>query len=248
MLYDRALYYRNVFNPETRFFRPRKADGTWVPDFDPAQNDHGFVEGTGWHYQSLAPADMAWLVNAMGRDEFNQRMTGFFNYPVPGWYRQYYNPYNETDLQAPFDFNFSGKPWESQRVVRRVLDENYMDTPDGIPGNDDCGEMSSWAVLSMMGIYSVDPSSLAYELVSPSFPKIVLHLQDPYAGKTFTIDAKGARRSALYPERGTERPGLRKKLDTLPVDCSRWRNALHFGPQAKYRVGCGARGRAAIVE
>jgi predicted alpha-1,2-mannosidase len=198
MLYDRALDYRNVFNPEVKFFRPRNADGSWVPDFNPAQDGHGFIEGTGWHYQSFAPADLKWVVDAMGRDLFNKRMTKFFDYPEPGWYAEYYNPYNETDLQAPFIFNFSGEPWKTQKVVRRVLTENYFDGPDGIPGNDDCGEMSSWAVLSMMGIYSVDPSSLAYELVGPTFPEVVVHLAAPYAGKTFTIEAEGAKADAPY--------------------------------------------------
>jgi predicted alpha-1,2-mannosidase len=187
-MYDRALYYRNVFDPETRFFRPRNADGTWVPDFDPAAGN-GFIEGSGWHYQWLEPADVAWVVNAMGRERFNKRMTQFFDYEYPSWFGQYYNPYNETDLEAPYEFNFSGKPWETQRVVRRVLKENYPDTPDGIPGNDDCGEMSSWAVMSMMGFYSVDPASLAYELSSPVFPKVIIHLNAPYTGKTFTIEA-----------------------------------------------------------
>ncbi len=197
-LYERALYYRNLFDPQDKFFRPRNSDGQWVPDFDPMQNSHGFIEGTGWHYQWLEPADLAWVINAMGRDEFNQRLTEFFNYKVPSWYAQYYNPYNETDLEAPFEFNFSGRPWESQRVVRRVLLENYTDAPDGIPGNDDCGEMSSWAVLSMMGIYSVDPASLAYELVGPEFPKVTLRLQAPYTGKDFTLEAQGAAADAPY--------------------------------------------------
>jgi predicted alpha-1,2-mannosidase len=190
-LYDRALYYRNNFDPKDRFFRPRDSDGQWVPNFDPMQDNHGFIEGTGWHYQWLEPSDMAWVVNAMGRDTFNRRLTDYFDYKVPGWYAQYYNPYNETDLEAPFEFNFSGRPWETQRVVRRVLEENYTTAPDGIPGNDDCGEMSSWAVMSMMGIYSVDPASLAYELVAPSFPKITVHLEQPYSGKTFTVVAQG---------------------------------------------------------
>ena len=70
-----------------------------------------------------------------------------------------------------------------------MLKENYTDTPDGIPGNDDCGEMSSWAVMSMMGFYPVDPTSLAYELTSPVFPKVVIHLVAPYPGKTFTIES-----------------------------------------------------------
>jgi predicted alpha-1,2-mannosidase len=198
MFYDRALYYRNVFNPQDHFFRPRNTDGQWVADFDPMRDSHGFIEGSGWHYQWLEPADLAWVVDNMGRDLFNQRLTEFFDYKIPAWYGQYYNPYNETDLEAPFEFNFSGRPWETQRVVRRVLNENYTATPDGVPGNDDCGEMSSWAVLSMMGIYTVDPASLAYELVGPVFPKVALHLHDPYKGKTFTLLATGAAPDAPY--------------------------------------------------
>jgi predicted alpha-1,2-mannosidase len=188
-MYERSLYYRNVFDPESRFFRPRNADGSWVPAFDPAQGSSAFIEGSGWHYQWFAPADVSWVVNAMGRERFNKRLTQFFDYEYPGWFGQYYNPYNETDLQAPFEFNFSGRPWETQRVVRRVLKENYTNTPDGIPGNDDCGEMSSWAVMSMMGFYPVDPSSRAYELSSPVFPRIVIHLSRPYKGNTFTIES-----------------------------------------------------------
>jgi putative alpha-1,2-mannosidase len=156
------------------------------------------VEGTGWHYQSFAPADLAWLIHATGRNLFNERMTKFFDYPIPGWYAQYYDSYNETNMQAPFVFNFSGEPWETQRIVRRVLRENYVDAPDGIPGNDDCGAMSAWAVLSMMGIYSVDPASLAYELVGPTFPKIVIHLRAPYSGKTFTIETSATPESNPY--------------------------------------------------
>ena len=200
-MYERALSYRNLFDPEDKFFRPRNADGTWVPGFNPALDGHGFAEGTGWHYQSFAPADLAWLVHAVGRDNFNTRMTEFFHYPSPGWYAQYYNPYNETDLQAPFVFHFSGEPWKSQQAVRRVLDENYFDASDGIPGNDDGGAMSSWAVLSMMGIYSVDPASLAYELVSPVFPKIVVHLQAPYPGSAFTITTTPNPQATPYIQR-----------------------------------------------
>ena len=187
-LYQRALYYRNVFDPADRMFRPKNADGKWVTPFNPKKGD-GFIEGTGWHYQWFAPADLAWVIHAMGRNSFNQRLTHFFSYTQPGWYPQYYNPYNETDLEAPFEFNFSGEPWMTQRVVRRVLKENYQDNHNGIPGNDDAGEMSSWAVMSMMGFYSVDPASQAYELVSPVFSRVVIHLHAPYKGKVFTIEA-----------------------------------------------------------
>lgn len=197
-LFQRALYYRNLFDPQGKFFRPRNSDGKWVPDFNPAQNGHGFIEGSGWHYQWLVPTDMAWLIDAVGKDQFNSRLTQFFDYKKSGWYGQYYNPYNETDLEAPFEFNFSGEPWKSQEAVRRVLGDAYLDNPNGVPGNDDAGEMSSWAVMSMMGIYSVDPASLAYELVSPVFPKIVVHLQAPYSGNTLTIEASRRPESNPY--------------------------------------------------
>ncbi len=227
ILYERALYYRNVLDPEDRFFRPRNADGTWVRDFNPARDGHGFVEGTAWHYLSFAPADMAWLVSAVGRDVFNDRMTEFFNYPEPGWYAQYYNPYNETALQAPFVFNFSGQPWKTQRVVRRVLQENYFDAPDGIPGNDDCGAMSSWAVLSMMGLYSVDPASLAYELVGPTFPKIVIHLREPYSGRIFSITAEGAAANAPYIQ-SVQLNGKRHEKNWVSFQSIAAGGALHF--------------------
>ncbi|HEX4007753.1 MAG TPA: GH92 family glycosyl hydrolase [Acidobacteriaceae bacterium] len=197
-LYERALDYRNVFDPADKFFRPRNADGQWVQHFNPSQEEHGFIEGSGWHYQWLEPADLAWVIQAMGPDLFNQRLTHFFDYKKPGWYGDYYNPYNETDLEAPFEFNFSGEPWKTQHVVRRVLAENYTASPDGVPGNDDCGEMSSWAVMSMMGFYSVDPASLAYELVSPVFPHIVVHLHAPYSGGTFTVETSADPDSTPY--------------------------------------------------
>jgi predicted alpha-1,2-mannosidase len=187
MLYQRALYYRNLFDPSTGFFRPRRADGSWMPDFNPAQDSHGFAEGTAWHYSTFAPADMAWLVDTMGSARFNQQLDAFFDYPSPGWYAQYYNALNETDFQAPYAFHFSGRPWKSQQVVSRVLRENYRDTPDGIPGNDDAGATSSWAVLSMIGLYTVDPTSLAYELVAPVFSRIVIHRDPPYSAHPFTI-------------------------------------------------------------
>jgi predicted alpha-1,2-mannosidase len=238
-MYDRALSYRNLFDPEDGFFRPRDADGSWVPAFNPSLDSHGFVEGTGWHYQTFAPADLAWLINAVGRQHFNDRTTKFFHYPAAGWYAQFYNPYNETDLQAPFVFNFSGQPWKSQRFVRRVLDENYTDTPDGIPGNDDAGAMSSWAVMSMMGIYSVDPSSLAYELVSPVFPRIVVHLHSPYSG---------SQRDTIHPARAAQRSRAHTQLDCISRHHRRGRLALHTRHRTEHALGSRGDGRAAVTE
>jgi predicted alpha-1,2-mannosidase len=191
-LRERALYGRNLFDAASGFFRPRLSNGAWPKDFNPALDGAGFVEGTAWHYFSFAPADMNWLVGAMGRERFRQRMDDFFSYPLPGWYAQYYNPLNESDLQAPYGYHFSGEPWKSERAVERILSESYLDTPDGIPGNDDLGATSAWAVLSMMGIYSVDPTSLAYELTAPAFSRVTLRLDPPYPAREFTITAEKA--------------------------------------------------------
>ena len=186
LFHQRALFFRNVFDHQDHAFRPRLSNGHWRKAFKLTQS-HGFIEGSAWHYQWLAPCDMAWLVHAVGTARFNRRLEHFFSYKTPGWMAQYYNPYNETDLEAPFEFNFSGKPWKTQYVVRRVLRQNYTLSSNGIPGNDDCGEMSSWAVLSMMGIYTIDPASGAYELCSPVFPKISIHLHAPYTGGRLVI-------------------------------------------------------------
>ena len=186
LFHQRALYFQNVFDHQDRDFRPRLSNGQWRKAFKRTQS-RGFVEGSGWQYQWLAPCDMHWLVHAVGIARFNRRLERFFSYKTPGWKAQYYNPYNETDLEAPFEFNFSGKPWRTQYAVRRVLRENYTLSSNGIPGNDDCGEMSSWAVMSMMGIYTIDPASGAYELCSPAFPRISIRLHAPYTGGRFVI-------------------------------------------------------------
>lgn len=227
LLRDRAYSYRNVFDPQSGFFRPRFADGSWTKDFDPAHDGRGFVEGSAWHYLSFAPADLSWLVHAMGRERFNERMTSFFNYPAPGWYGQYYNALNETDFQAPYAFHFSGMPWKSQQVVKRILREDYLNTPEGIPGNDDGGATSSWAVLSMMGLYTVDPASQAYELIAPSFPKITLHLEAPYTGRQFVLESDGAQPGNTYIHAVTLN-GKPHAANWIPFESVRSGGRLHF--------------------
>ncbi len=205
ILFKRALYYRNVFDPVDRFFRPRLSTGGWRKPFSLLQG-HGFVEGSALQYQWLAPCDLSWLVNAVGRERFNHRLSVLFNgqttsltpmpnrsstmvgnLPAEAGSPGCYNPYNEPDLEAPFEFNFSGEPWKTQLIVRDLLRKYYRLSPNGIPGNDDCGEMSSWAVLAMMGFYSVDPASTAYEICSPVFHSIRIRLHSPYRGRRWVI-------------------------------------------------------------
>jgi len=188
----KSLLYRYLFDPETRLLRPRRADGTWFAPFDPA-TEHGFVEGTGWHYRWMVPQDMAGLIRLFGGDAaFNAQLDAFFNYEKPAWKGNIYNPYNETDLEAPFLYDYSGEPWRTQEQVRKLLTQVYTTAPDGIPGNDDCGTMSAWCVFSMLGLYPTDPARPAFELCSPVFEKATVHLGAPYAGKSLTIEALDA--------------------------------------------------------
>ncbi len=229
LLHQRALYVQNVFDPADRFFRPRLANGQWTRPFHLKQG-HGFIEGSAWQYQWLAPADLNWLVHAVGRQRFNRRLDAFFSYKTPNWVPQYYNPYNEPDVEAPFEYNFSGEPWKTQAVVRRILRENYTLSPNGVPGNDDCGEMSSWAVLSMMGLYTVDPASTAFEISSPAFRKIVIHLRAPYAGKRFVIQA---------PPGAWTRPYIQSvQLNGKPRSrCWLWAREITRGGKLDFQLG-----------
>jgi putative alpha-1,2-mannosidase len=101
----------------------------------------------------------------------------------------YYTAYNEPDLQAPFLFIYSGAPWKTQETVRGLLGKVYSDQPNGIPGNDDCGTMSSWYLFSAMGFYPQDPARPEFVLCSPLFPRVTLHLPDRWKSRDFTIEA-----------------------------------------------------------
>ncbi len=198
LLAKRALNYRNLFDPETKFLRPRLADGTWRTPFDPTK-EAGYVEGTGWHYRWLAMQDMAGLIRLFGGDDpFNDALDTFFSYPKPEWVGQYYNPYNETDLEAPFLYDYSGAPWKTQARVRELLANAYGTTPSGIPGNDDCGTMSAWYVFAALGLYPTDPPRPAYEICSPLFPRAIVHLVSPYPIRQFTIEALNTSAQNIY--------------------------------------------------
>ena len=157
------------------------------------------MEGSGWHYRWLAAQDAAGLIALMGGDDaFNAQMDQFFAYPKPEWNNRYYNPYNETDLQAPFLYDYSGQPWKTQARVRELLADAYGTGPNGIPGNDDCGTMSAWYVFAALGLFPADPTRPNLETCSPLFPHAVVHLQAPYKGRTLTIDAPEASAANAY--------------------------------------------------
>ena len=198
MLTARAMNYKNVFDPDTKFFRPRNADGTWVSPFDPVSEAH-YVEGSGWHYRWLVPEDVQGMINLFGGDEtFNTELAKFFGYTKPSWDDHFYNPLNETDLEAPWLADYSGQPWMTQSRVRELMRDAYRTTPDGIPGNDDCGTMSAWGVFGSIGFYPTNPADGSLELCSPVFTKAVIHVGPSGHRKTFTVNAPSASTTNQY--------------------------------------------------
>jgi predicted alpha-1,2-mannosidase len=204
--------WRNVFDPQTRFVRPRAADGSWKSPYLPASGD-GFVEGSGWQYTWLVPHDVRGLFDAMGAppkrgDRTVRRRLGvFFSTPITmrlplvtpelqakltlfglTYQGNQYDPGNEPDLQAPYLYDWTAEPWKTQALAR-AYQGLYRPTPDGLPGNDDLGTMSAWLVWSALGFYPAIPGAPLYVIGSPAFDEAVIRLGD---GATFAVRAPGA--------------------------------------------------------
>ncbi len=181
--------YREMFDPVDGFIVPRLPDGAWLPNFDPDRYDSvHFVEGTGWEYLWLVPQDVQGLINLLGGNvAFSDKLTAFFK-------GNHYDPTNEPDIQVPFLYDYVGQPWKAQHIVNYEANRTFTNTPGGLAngGNDDCGEMSSWYVLSQVGFYAVDPGVPDLEVVTPRFSRITIRLAIPYSGKKFIIDAPRA--------------------------------------------------------
>lgn len=189
--YKQSLGYRNYYSKEYGTLRPRLADGKFLTPFNPDagadfSNAPGFHEGSAWNYTFYVPHDVKGLARLMGGNKaFVSKLQSIFD-------KGLYDPANEPDIAYPYLFSyFPGEEWRTQKEVRRLIDKYYTDSPNGIPGNDDCGTMSSWLVFSMMGIYPDCPGDPSYTITSPVFDKVTLHL-DPryYPNGDITISAK----------------------------------------------------------
>ncbi len=197
----RSLNYRNVFDSSTKFIRQKHADGRWVQKWDSLRNHgtwfgSGYVEGTAWQFTYFVPHDYPGMIKRVGKELFNSRLEkGFHNGNV--------SIGNQPNMQAPWIFNYSGKPWLTQKYTRKLLDEFFDSSPlNGWQGEEDEGQMSAWFVLSAMGLFQMDGGSSvnsSYDIGSPLFNKIVIHLdEDYYSGKTFTIVTKNNAKSNPY--------------------------------------------------
>ena len=197
---QRALNFKNVFNPETGFAQARYEDGSWKTPADLlSTSNEGFIEGNSWNYSFYVPHDVNGLIKIMGGDKvFVQRLDQLFEMYVPdeffaetedvtreGMVGGYVHG-NEPSHHIPYLYMWTSQPWKTQQRVREVMNKMYKNNIDGLCGNDDCGQMSAWYIFSAMGFYPVCPASGQYVFGAPYLPENVLHLQN---GNTLTIKA-----------------------------------------------------------
>ncbi|HCN54515.1 MAG TPA: alpha-mannosidase [Prevotella sp.] len=202
--YQRSLGYRNYYSKEYGVLRPRKKDGTFLTPFDPKDganfsNAPGFHEGSAWNYTFYAPHDILGLAKLMGgKRAFVNRLQYLFDNDL-------YDPANEPDITDAYLFDyFKGEEWRTQKEVNRLLQKYYKASPDGIPGNDDTGTLSAWAIFSMMGFYPDCPGSPYYSITTPAFDKITLHLNKKYYSQgDLVIEAPHRSASDIYIKRMT---------------------------------------------
>lgn len=199
----RAQSYRNVFDPEVAWFRPRKDDGTWEawPARGRLTQNYGCVESNPYQQGWFVPHDVDGLASLLGgREKTIAELTEFFEKtPANMMWNDYYNHPNEPVHHVPFLFNRLGAPWLTQKWVREICARAYHSSPeDGLVGNEDVGQMSAWYVLAASGLHPVCPGDTRYELCSPLFDTTTIRLDPQYApGKSFTITAR--HNSAAHP-------------------------------------------------
>ena len=206
----RKDFYKNLFDTQTQFMRPRNSNGTWKTPFDPSNVGHSesvggdYTEGNAWQYTWHVQHDVPGLIELFGGEEkFLTKLDSVFTVElktsqadVTGLIGQYAHG-NEPSHHVAYLYTMAGKPERTQELIRQIFDTQYRPEPDGLCGNDDCGQMSAWYMFSAMGFYPVDPVSGNYVFGAPQMPKIVLNLAD---GKTFTVIAEGLSEENKYVE------------------------------------------------
>ena len=191
----RSQQYLNVFDGATRFFRPKRMDGNWETPFNPNEVGRAYTEATAWQYRFFVPHDVNGMVQLFGgKEAFTSALDDIFHtdaqvdgdlVDITGLIGQYAHG-NEPSHHIAYLYNYIGQPWKTQAMTRRLLDEMYAPTPEGIVGNEDCGQMSAWYILSSLGLYAVCPGSNEFTFTTPLFEKATLQLAN---SKTLTITA-----------------------------------------------------------
>ena len=196
---ERSLSYKHYYSKEYGTLRPILPDGTFYSPFDPKQGENfepspGFHEGNSWNYTFYVPHDIKGLAKLMGGDKkFVERLQMVFD-------KGYFDPANEPDIAYPYLFSyFKGEAWRTQGLVRELLKSGYHNAPNGVPGNEDTGTMSTWAIFSMMGFYPACPGDVNFVLTSPTFDKVTIHLDKKFYPKgDLVIEADRKNAEAVY--------------------------------------------------
>lgn len=205
---ERAKSWRNVFDPDTKFARGRDRKGNWDKDFDVEEAKYmgPFTEGNSFQYSFYVPHDVAGLIDIKGGDAaFIERLDELFTRPlhadkikehedIAGLIGQYAHG-NEPSHHIAYLYNHAGAPWMTQARIRQIMDTLSNDSPSGLAGNDDVGQMSAWYLFSAMGFYPVTPGDMTYVIGAPQLPEVTLKLSN---GKRFKVIAKGLSKDNLY--------------------------------------------------
>jgi len=238
----RAANYRNVFDAETGFVRARRSDGSWNEPFDPLYSQYGgdYTEGNAWQYSWFVPQDVEGLIRLMGgRDRVVEKLDTLFELQVhdekyhqvediSGLLGQYAHG-NEPSHHVAYLYTYAGRPWRTEERLHEIVSKLYGDTPGGLCGNEDCGQMSAWYLFTAIGFYPVCPGDGVYVLGRPFFPRVSLQVGD---GVTCTVTAEGLSDENLYvQEVYWEAP--RETLDRARRDRPRGGSSLRDGSPAR---------------
>jgi len=200
----RAQAYKNILDLQTGFMRPRK-NGNWLSPFDPREVNNNFTEANSWQYSFYTPQDINGYIDMIGGrkkmeaklDQLfaeNSKTTGRDQSDITGLIGQYAHG-NEPSHHIAYLYNFTGTAHKTQAMIHRIMRDMYHDTPDGLEGNEDCGQMSAWYVLSALGFYPVTPGTTDYIIGTPLFSSATIKLEN---GRTFTIKANGINKENFY--------------------------------------------------
>ena len=203
--YKRSQNYRNVYNPATNFMQPIDDKGVFQPNFNPDEYTEHICESNAWHYFWSVQHDIKGLISLSGgQDKFAAKLDSMFTYipagsdelPIfsTGMIGQYAHG-NEPSHHVIYLYNKVRQPWKAQKYAAEVMHKLYFNAPAGICGNEDCGQMSAWYVLSSMGLYQMNPSDGVYVFGSPRFDKMSVKVR---GGKTFTVEAENNSKENIY--------------------------------------------------
>ena len=205
----RSESWKNVFDPSTGFMRPKMSDGIFAKNFDPLKTEgQGFIEGNSWNYSLYVPHDPEALIQLMGgKQKFAAHLDELFTMSLPDSFFAEteditrdgiiggYVHGNEPSHHVAYLYNWTDQPWKTQERVRMILKDQYHPSPDGLGGNDDCGQMSAWYLFTALGFYPVAPASGQYQLGSPAIKTAMIQLEN---GKILRIEARGQSDRDVY--------------------------------------------------